>query len=177
MKEHLVHLLKTNQIEKFKSSIGPDGPIINQTSKRQDCLEEWVLRLENTRTGVLVSARPKRGGEWRSKAEELPDEVWKLVKGRKHKSGCLVSGCDWNFWTKGGGVSTLIKRVKQALLIFVEIVRRVRVTGAFVVEAVFERTERRSHVVALDLSSACGKEISEFVRLCQQGLCSEENPC
>lgn len=167
MKEHLVHLLTTNQIEKFKSSLGPGGPNINLKSKRQDSLEEWVLRLENTRAGVMVSARPKRGGEWRCKADELPTEVWTLVKGRKHKNGGLVSGFEWQFWARGGVVSSLVKRVKQALLVFVEIVRRVRVMGAYLVEAVFDRGQGRTQIVTLDLSSANGKDISQFVQLCQ----------
>lgn len=170
MKEHLVHLLTTNQIEKFKSALGPCGPKINLKSKRQDSLEEWVLRLENSRAGVMVSARPKRGGEWRCKADELPAEVWKLVKGRKHKNGGLVSGFEWKSWARGGVVSTLVKRVKQALLVFVEIVRRVQVVGAYLIEAVFDKTDQRAQIVTLDLSSASEKDISEFVRLCKEPL-------
>lgn len=170
MKEHLVHLLTTNQFEKFKSTLGPVGPKISLKSKRKDSLEEWVLRLENTRAGVIVSARPKRGGEWRCKADDLPAEVWKLVRGRKHKNGGLVSGFKWKSWVKGGVVSTLVKRVKQALFVFVEIVRQVRIMGEYLVEAVFEKTDSRSQVVTLDLSSASEKDVFEFVRLCQKPL-------
>jgi hypothetical protein len=169
MHSNLVHFITENNIKELNRSFGPVGPLLKSIGSDSTREEDWIVRLQNTRNGVCVEARPKRGGQWTRLASQMPKDIVKLTRAIQDKSGNLMSRISWSDWCSGkwtGFQTSLQKKVKQALMLFVRITRRIKVVTHQTIQATLNIGFSQTMKISINPKTSSLEDKLKFISLC-----------